>query len=143
MKLLESKLREAPQMRYEHGEMTYSQTEHVLCSAPSLGSRQQGRKLPWKCSLCIMIERSYTKGACRTGQRYEKRIMVSCVRVSDKLKMMRQEGNLACKQLQVAKLFACLQHRMDFKYEGKGSVISQPPPIPSIYAHLGFSKTHM
>lgn len=31
-------------MRYEQEEMTYRQTESVLCSAPSLGSRQQGKK---------------------------------------------------------------------------------------------------
>lgn len=43
---------------------------------------------------CMVIERSYTKGTFRRGRHYEKRIMVICVRVSDKLKMMRQESEV-------------------------------------------------
>lgn len=74
----------APQMRYEQGEMVYSQTESML---PSLGSRQQQREMPWRFSFCIIIP-------CRRDQRYKKRIMVSCMQDSDKLKMMRQEGKV-------------------------------------------------
>jgi len=81
-------------MRYEQGEMTCRWTEHVLYSAPSLGSRQQGRKLPLRFSLCRKIGRSYTKGICRRGQRGEKRVVVNCVRVSDKSKLMRREGKV-------------------------------------------------